>query len=388
MMDERLGKLQFWMTFIGFHGTFLIQHWLGNEGMAAPLRRLPADRRLHDAEHDLDDLLVRPRRLDDPVRLQRREVVEVRAARAARRPLGSRQLAGVGDRRPRRRGTTSSRSRGSARSARRSRRTTRTCSSGCRPRRTRASGTSPTPASWASRHRSSPGPERPRPDLIAPTEARPQVWALQSDPGRCRPRPARTPCRCSPPRSRPAALTVSGVRRHRLFSALAGVADGGPSIEVLDVEQVVVHGQLVLGVVVGALPDGDGAVVPTRPSCWPACRGSATTWPRRPASRCGSSRPRTPSRSPVPAGRPHHVIVLGRPVPPDAVAGAARAIAGIGGNIDAIRRLSDYPVTSFELTVSGAEATALRTGARARSRRPPARTSRWSRSGSPGAASG
>ncbi len=33
MLDERLGKLQFWMTFIGFHGTFLIQHWLGNEGM-------------------------------------------------------------------------------------------------------------------------------------------------------------------------------------------------------------------------------------------------------------------------------------------------------------------------------------------------------------------
>ena len=63
----------------------------------------------------------------------------------------------------------------------------------------------------------------------------------------------------------------------------------------------------------------------------------------------------------APAGRPHHVIVLGRPVPPDAVAGAAQAIAGIGGNIDAIRRLSDYPVTSFELTVSGAEATALRT---------------------------
>ncbi|WP_346622266.1 cytochrome c oxidase subunit I [Blastococcus montanus] len=33
MLDERLGKLQFWMTFIGFHGTFLIQHWLGNTGM-------------------------------------------------------------------------------------------------------------------------------------------------------------------------------------------------------------------------------------------------------------------------------------------------------------------------------------------------------------------
>ncbi|WP_166534984.1 cytochrome c oxidase subunit I [Blastococcus xanthinilyticus] len=33
MMDEKLGKLQFWLTFIGFHGTFLIQHWLGNTGM-------------------------------------------------------------------------------------------------------------------------------------------------------------------------------------------------------------------------------------------------------------------------------------------------------------------------------------------------------------------
>jgi cytochrome c oxidase subunit 1 len=33
MMDERLGRLHFWMTSIGFHGTFLVQHWLGSEGM-------------------------------------------------------------------------------------------------------------------------------------------------------------------------------------------------------------------------------------------------------------------------------------------------------------------------------------------------------------------
>ncbi len=32
MLDERLGKVHFWMTFIGFHTTFLIQHWLGVEG--------------------------------------------------------------------------------------------------------------------------------------------------------------------------------------------------------------------------------------------------------------------------------------------------------------------------------------------------------------------
>ncbi|MEV0232037.1 cytochrome c oxidase subunit I [Nonomuraea sp. NPDC050786] len=29
MLDDRLGKLHFWLLFIGFHTTFLIQHWLG-----------------------------------------------------------------------------------------------------------------------------------------------------------------------------------------------------------------------------------------------------------------------------------------------------------------------------------------------------------------------
>jgi cytochrome c oxidase subunit I len=33
LLDERLGKLHFWLTFIGFHTTFLVQHWLGNSGM-------------------------------------------------------------------------------------------------------------------------------------------------------------------------------------------------------------------------------------------------------------------------------------------------------------------------------------------------------------------
>jgi cytochrome c oxidase subunit 1 len=33
MLDERWGKLHFWTMFLGFHLTFLVQHWLGNEGM-------------------------------------------------------------------------------------------------------------------------------------------------------------------------------------------------------------------------------------------------------------------------------------------------------------------------------------------------------------------
>ncbi|MGK5739428.1 aa3-type cytochrome oxidase subunit I [Micromonospora sp. URMC 103] len=33
MLDERLGKVHFWTMFLGFHGTFLVHHWLGSEGM-------------------------------------------------------------------------------------------------------------------------------------------------------------------------------------------------------------------------------------------------------------------------------------------------------------------------------------------------------------------
>ncbi|HEY1971884.1 MAG TPA: cytochrome c oxidase subunit I, partial [Pseudonocardia sp.] len=33
MLDETLGKVHFWLTFFGFHLTFLVQHWLGAEGM-------------------------------------------------------------------------------------------------------------------------------------------------------------------------------------------------------------------------------------------------------------------------------------------------------------------------------------------------------------------
>ena len=33
MLDEKLGKIHFWLLFVGFHLTFLVQHWLGVEGM-------------------------------------------------------------------------------------------------------------------------------------------------------------------------------------------------------------------------------------------------------------------------------------------------------------------------------------------------------------------
>jgi heme/copper-type cytochrome/quinol oxidase subunit 1 len=35
MMDETLGKIHFWTVFIRFHLTFLVQHWLGDQGSPA-----------------------------------------------------------------------------------------------------------------------------------------------------------------------------------------------------------------------------------------------------------------------------------------------------------------------------------------------------------------
>jgi phosphoserine phosphatase len=156
-------------------------------------------------------------------------------------------------------------------------------------------------------------------------------------------------------------LTVSGPDHPgvtaALFSALQRA--GAEPFEVVDVEQVVVHGQLALGVVVRAepaagTPEATGSLLEQLSVLAEevsTVTGMQVKVETSPAGTGDGPRP----------GRPHHVIVLGRPVPPAAVAGAARAIAGVGGNIDAIRRLSDYPVTSFELTVSGAGATELRT---------------------------
>ena len=70
-LDERLGKVHFWLTFIGFHMTFLVQHWLGAEGMP----RRYADYLPSDGFTTLNTFsthrLVRARRLDAAVPLQR-----------------------------------------------------------------------------------------------------------------------------------------------------------------------------------------------------------------------------------------------------------------------------------------------------------------------------
>src|SRR3984893_6601488 len=41
MLNSRIGKYQFWVMFIGFNMTFLVQHWMGVEGMPRRIANYP-----------------------------------------------------------------------------------------------------------------------------------------------------------------------------------------------------------------------------------------------------------------------------------------------------------------------------------------------------------
>jgi cytochrome c oxidase subunit I len=41
MLNNRIGKIQFWLMFLGFHMTFLVQHWIGVEGMPRRIANYP-----------------------------------------------------------------------------------------------------------------------------------------------------------------------------------------------------------------------------------------------------------------------------------------------------------------------------------------------------------
>ncbi len=96
MMDERLGKLHFWIDVRRLPHHVPGAALAGQRGHAAPDRRLSGRRRLRVAEHDLHDRRVRARCLHAAVPLQRVEVLQARPRGRGGRPVGLRRLAGVG----------------------------------------------------------------------------------------------------------------------------------------------------------------------------------------------------------------------------------------------------------------------------------------------------
>jgi phosphoserine phosphatase len=144
-----------------------------------------------------------------------------------------------------------------------------------------------------------------------------------------------------------ALVTLTGRDRpgvtSRLFTALA---DGG-GLTVLDIEQVVIRGRLVLGVLLGCGPDPDLTAIHRGIRAVDADLGmdvEITMGSAEPARQRGQL----------------HVTVLGKPLLPAAIAAIAGRIAAHGANIDRIDRLADRPVTCIEFAVSGADPGALR----------------------------
>ncbi len=138
-------------------------------------------------------------------------------------------------------------------------------------------------------------------------------------------------------------VTVTGRDRPGVTSQLFAVLGRHP-VDVLDIEQVVVRGWLILGVLLTAVPDD----VQLRADL------------RQVAGSLGLDIEITPGGTERrPAGDRAHVTVLGYPLRPAPVAAIAQRIAQLGANIDRIVRLAAYPVTSVELEVSGTDPATL-----------------------------
>jgi phosphoserine phosphatase len=115
------------------------------------------------------------------------------------------------------------------------------------------------------------------------------------------------------------------------------------------VEQVVIRGRLVLGVLLGCGQAPDITAIHRQVS------GLAADLDMDAEITVGSGEQAQRRRGRL------HVTVLGDPVTPPAIAAIAGRIAATGANIDRIERLAQRPVTCIELDVSGADPDSLRT---------------------------
>jgi phosphoserine phosphatase len=147
-------------------------------------------------------------------------------------------------------------------------------------------------------------------------------------------------------------ITLTGRDRPGVTSRLFGILAGHP-LSVLDVEQVVIRGRLVLGVLLGcdAPPDLTGIHA--------AVSGLAGDLGLEAEITTGSERAGT-GREQARRGGRLHVTLLGSPLAPAAITAIAGRIAASGANIDRIGRLAQQPVTCIEMDVSGGDPVLLR----------------------------
>ncbi|HNM85329.1 MAG: phosphoserine phosphatase SerB [Mycobacterium sp.] len=138
----------------------------------------------------------------------------------------------------------------------------------------------------------------------------------------------------------PVLITVTGVDQPGVTSALFEVLSRH-GVHLLNVEQVVIRGRLILGVLVSGAEDAaDGS--PLRRDIEDVIHGLGLDVAIEHSADIEVIR--EPST--------HTIVVLGRPITAQAFGVLAREAAALGVNIDTIRGVSDYPVTGLELRVS------------------------------------
>jgi phosphoserine phosphatase len=147
-------------------------------------------------------------------------------------------------------------------------------------------------------------------------------------------------------------ITLTGRDRPGVTSRLFGILAGHP-LSVLDVEQVVIRGRLVLGVLLGC----DGP--PDLTGIHAAVSALAGDLGLEAEITTGSERAGT-GREQARRGGRLHVTLLGSPLAPAAITAIAGRIAASGANIDRIGRLAQQPVTCIEMDVSGGDPVLLR----------------------------
>ncbi|MBC8090515.1 MAG: phosphoserine phosphatase, partial [Pseudonocardia sp.] len=130
-------------------------------------------------------------------------------------------------------------------------------------------------------------------------------------------------------------ITVTGPDRPGVSSVLfAALTRHG--VDLLDVEQVVIRGRLTLGALVTAHHDPEGLQEAVEQAMAGISMEVQTSIGADPSARHST----------------HVVVMTGRPITARAFGSIAQALADAGANIDAIRRVADYPVTGLELMVS------------------------------------
>ncbi len=148
-------------------------------------------------------------------------------------------------------------------------------------------------------------------------------------------------------------ITLTGRDRpgvtSRLFGGLARY-----QLSVVDIEQVVIRGKLVLGVLLECDGPPDLTGIHAAVSALAADLGLEAEITTGSGAGPGSA-----GEAPARGGR-LHVTLLGSPLTPAAITAIAGRIAASGANIDRIGRLARRPVTCIEMEISGGEPVLLR----------------------------